>query len=133
MPDGKTPLRVVAAIIENRSGEYLIAERPPGKPAAGLWEFPGGKVEPGEDDRRALLRELDEELGIDLARETFTPFSTAQSGGIALHFYRIRLSGDIAPRGREGQRWRWVARGKLREYPFPAANTAVVDLLTPDP
>lgn len=125
----QTALRVVAAIIENANGEFLIAERPEHKPAAGLWEFPGGKVENGEDDRSALLRELDEELGINLAEEHFTFFSASENKQLTLVFYHIRLKAGISPQGREGQRWRWVKREALRDYPFPTPNFAVVDLL----
>lgn len=124
----KAPVRVVIAIIE-RHDAFLIAERPEDKPAAGLWEFPGGKVEAGESDRQALLRELDEELGIDLSRDPFTPFAQAQNGHLTLQFYHTRLTHDIAPHGREGQQWRWVARAHLRDYPFPDSNSDVVDAL----
>lgn len=125
----KAPVRVVVAIIERQNGEFLIAERPESKPAAGLWEFPGGKVEGAEDDRSALLRELDEELGIDLRHEHLAHFADVCSGHLSLCFYRIRLSGEIAPQGREGQRWRWVGRQSLAAYPFPAPNRPVLDAL----
>lgn len=126
MPGGEAAVRVVAAIIENAGGAFLIAERPPGKPAAGLWEFPGGKVEAGEDDLRALVRELDEELGIRLAPAQFTFFADARSAHLTLVFYHTRTDSDLAPQGREGQQWRWVALDELGAYPFPPANADVV-------
>lgn len=126
MPGGEAAVRVVAAIIENAGGAFLIAERPPGKAAAGLWEFPGGKVEAGEDDLRALVRELDEELGIRLAPAQFTFFADARSAHLTLVFYHVRTDSDLAPEGREGQQWRWVALDELGAYPFPPANADVV-------
>lgn len=124
----KAPVRVVVAVIE-KEDEFLIAERPADKPAAGLWEFPGGKVETGESDLHALLRELDEELGIDLGFATFTPLAAAQNGHLTLQFYHTRLMREISPHGREGQQWRWAARDTLRDYPFPASNADVINLL----
>lgn len=123
------PLRVVAAIIENTDGTLLIAERPPGKHAAGLWEFPGGKVEAGESDAAALRRELQEELGIDIGCDRAVHFADIQSSGLTLHFYHIALTRDIAPQSLEGQRWRWVTRAALRDYAFPAPNHPVVERL----
>ncbi|MDO4776601.1 MAG: NUDIX domain-containing protein [Cardiobacteriaceae bacterium] len=129
IPQSKPPVRVVVAIIENARGEFLIAERPESKPAAGLWEFPGGKVEAGESDHQALARELEEELGLDLREDTFTPFADNASGHLTLAFYYLRASRELFPEGREGQQWRWVARAGLGDYPFPAPNRIVLEKL----
>ena len=124
------PLNVVAAIIENPQGQLLIAERPADKAWAGYWEFPGGKIEPGESHEAALLRELREELGLDLANETLTHYYHGSRGTeVILDFYYIRLTRDIAPQGLEGQCWRWVSRAELTTYRFPEPNTAVLQKL----
>lgn len=129
MPPPKPPVRVVVAIIENARGEFLIAERPESKPAAGLWEFPGGKVEAGEADHEALARELQEELGLELHDERFMPFADNVSGHLTLAFYYLRATRELLPEGREGQQWRWVTRAGLGDYPFPAPNRIVLDKL----
>ena len=124
------PLHVVAAIIENPQGQLLIAERPADKAWAGYWEFPGGKIEPGESHEAALLRELREELGLELTGETLTHYYHGSRGAeVVLDFYHIRLTRDIAPQGLEGQRWRWVSRAELSDYRFPEPNTAVLQKL----
>lgn len=129
MPQSKPPVRVVVAIIENLRGEFLIAERSESKPAAGLWEFPGGKVEAGENDHEALARELEEELGLDLHADTFTPFADNVSGHLTLAFYHLLATRELLPEGREGQQWRWVARARLGDYPFPTPNHVVLEKL----
>ena len=124
------PVAVVAAIIENRAGQLLIAERPPGKHWAGYWEFPGGKIEAGESHEAALIRELREELGLDLAGVPLTHYYHGSRGAeVVLDFYHIRLTRDIAPQGLEGQRWRWVTRAEISDYRFPEPNTAVLQKL----
>ena len=125
----KAPVRVVVAIITRANGEFLIAERPESKAHAGLWEFPGGKVEGDENDREALLRELDEELGIRVDHEAFAAFAEIASGHLTLAFYRIHAQQPLSPQGREGQRWRWVAREALAHYPFPEPNRVVLAAL----
>lgn len=124
------PLTVVAAIIENPHGQLLIAERPPNKAWAGYWEFPGGKIEPGESHEAALLRELREELGLNLAGETLTHYYHGNRGAeVILDFYHILLTRDVAPQSLEGQRWRWVSRAEIANYRFPEPNTAVLQKL----
>lgn len=124
------PIAVVAAIIENRDGQLLIAERPPNKNWAGYWEFPGGKIEAGESHEAALLRELREELGLALEGETLTHYYHGNRGAeVILDFYHILLTRDVAPQSLEGQRWRWVSRAEIANYRFPEPNTAVLQKL----
>ncbi len=122
-------VQVTAAVIEV-DGRVLIARRPPGRRRGGLWEFPGGKLEPGEEPRDALRRELREELGVDAeigellvrhvhAYEDFT---------IELSSYRARLV-DGTPQAREHDALAWVAPERLADYEFPAADAPTVDLL----
>lgn len=125
-----TPVTVVAAIIENRDGQVLIAERPPDKNWAGYWEFPGGKIEAGESREAALIRELREELGLDLADVPFSHYYHGTRGEeISIDFYHCRPTRDLHPQSLEGQRWRWVARAELGDYRFPEPNTAVLKKL----
>jgi A/G-specific adenine glycosylase len=113
---------IVAAAI-CRNGRYLIGRRPPEGLLGGLWEFPGGKVEAGETHKRALVRELREELGIEVAvgqrvasvRHAYSHFR------ITLHLYRCTLAGGKLRR-RYHTAIRWVGRSGFERYPFPAAN-----------
>lgn len=120
----------VAAGVLIHDGKVLIAKRPQGKPLAGLWEFPGGKVEHGEDERGCLKREFMEELGIEVSvRPSFFKADTEHEGvPIRLSFHRCSLLlGD--PRSLEGQEFRWVGAEELRDFEFPAVNTEVVEIL----
>ncbi len=131
---------VAAAVV--RGDKVLLARRHAAAHQGGLWEFPGGKVEPGEDPLTALARELDEELGISLESATpliDVPYDYADKS-IRLNVWRVeRFSGE--PHGREGQPLVWVAMDELRQYEFPCANLPVVTamqlpshyLITPDP
>jgi 8-oxo-dGTP diphosphatase len=85
------PVRVVAAIIE-RDGKYLGCRRAPGKSLAGMWEFPGGKVEPGETDQHALVREIHEELDVSIAVKEFVAESIQDAAGTAIHLLGYRCS-----------------------------------------
>lgn len=124
------PLFVVAGIILNSQREVLIAERPAGKFWAGYWEFPGGKIETGESNISALVRELREELAIDLSGEVFQHFHHGVRGNeVVLDFYLCRLSREIQPRGAEGQRWQWLDIARLHTRRFPEPNTAVLEKL----
>jgi mutator protein MutT len=108
----------------------LISKRPKGKPLAGLWEFPGGKVEHGEDERGCLKREFMEELGIEVSvRPPFFKADIEHDGvAIRLSFHRCSLLlGD--PRSLEGQEFRWVGAEELRDFEFPAVNAEVVEIL----
>ena len=106
------PLTVVAAIIENPHGQLLIAERPPNKAWAGYWEFPGGKIEPGESHEAALLRELREELGLDLANETLTHYYHGSRGA------EVILDFSVSPIPRHNTLSSpWQIRLNLRRHP----------------
>lgn len=123
-------IRVALAIITDAHGNYLISLRPKHLHQGGLWEFPGGKIEPGEDTAMALERELNEELGIRVLY--MEPYMSL------LHDYpdrcvqlEIMHVGSFAgkPHAREVQDFCWVSAAKLRHYPFPAANQGIIDAL----
>ncbi len=131
--DGSRPLLLVAACaLVDSDGRVLLARRPEGKKMAGLWEFPGGKLHPGETPEAGLIRELKEELGIDVASDCLAPFAFASHGYERFHllmplFLCRRWKG--APRSREGQTLTWVRPDKLAEYPMPEADRPLVPLL----
>ena len=125
-------LLVVAAALIDQQGRVLLARRPEGKKMAGLWEFPGGKLEPGETPEGALARELREELGLETDPKDFAPFVFASHAYESFHllmpvFLCRRWQGE--PRGREGQKLAWVAPGDLAEYPMPAADRPLIPML----
>ncbi len=124
-------VHVAVGVLTNHTGEILIARRAPQAHQGGLWEFPGGKVEPGETVQEALARELLEELGVYTA--DYTPvIQVAHDYGdkaVLLDVYRARIVHG-QPHGREGQPLSWVAPRDLRNYPFPAANRPIVRALT---
>lgn len=115
----------MAAVIE-RGGRILIARRPPGTHLAGLWEFPGGKLQPGETLEQALEREIDEELGAraHVGALLDTVEWAYPDKRVKLHFFRCVVSGE--PRPLEGQEIAWVSREELAAYPFPPADAAVI-------
>ena len=123
---GSSIIHVVVAIVFNREGEVLIAQRPSDKSYAGYWEFPGGKVEQGESPGSALVRELREELGIDLQGCIFTHFMRGERDNILLDFYTAHPRQALAPQGLEGQAWKWAAVSSLDQYTFPEPNTEVI-------
>ncbi|KPF78494.1 NTP pyrophosphohydrolase [alpha proteobacterium AAP81b] len=123
---------VAAAILTDPAERVLMAQRPPGKSLAGLWEFPGGKVEPGEAPEAALVRELGEELGITVAAADLAPFTFASHAYPDFHLlmpcWRIAYwQGE--PHGREGQALRWVAIDALATLPMPPADLPIVTAL----
>jgi len=120
-------IHVVAAVIRNAAGEILIAERPRNKHQGGLWEFPGGKVEPGEPASLALARELDEELGIVpvRARPLIAIAHDYPDKHVLLDVWLVTAFTGVA-HGREGQPVRWVAAAELPDFAFPAANHPIV-------
>lgn len=126
----QTPLDVAAAVITRADGAVLLAQRPAGKPYAGYWEFPGGKLEEGEDARAALARELKEELGIDV--ETAAPWLTRVYAyphrTVRLHFYRV-LHWHGEPHGREGQALSWERPQRIAVTPLLPANTFILRAL----
>ncbi|MEC5291456.1 (deoxy)nucleoside triphosphate pyrophosphohydrolase [Aurantimonas sp. C2-6-R+9] len=122
-------LLVVACALIDADGRLLIAERPAGKPLAGLWEFPGGKVEPGETPEATLIRELHEELGIVTKAACLAPLTFASHSYDDFHLlmplYICRRYEGI-PVPREGQRLKWVRATQLRDYPMPPADEPLI-------
>jgi 8-oxo-dGTP diphosphatase len=129
-------LLVAACALVDADGRVLLARRPVGKPLAGLWEFPGGKVEAGETPEAALIRELKEELDIDVAAKCLAPLSFASHTYPEFHllmplYVCRRWEGDISPL--QGQQLAWVRAQKLADYTMPPADeplkAALRDLL----
>jgi len=125
-----TPVEVVAAVIERPDGSFLLAQRPAGKVYAGFWEFPGGKVEPGEPLAAALARELHEELGIDVerARPWIVQTYAYPHAKVRLNFFRVSAwRGE--PHGKEAQRLAWQHVSALDVAPLLPANAPVLRAL----
>ena len=127
------PLVLVSAVaLIDPDGRILLAQRPEGKSMAGLWEFPGGKVNAGETPEAALIRELAEELGIDVAASCLAPFTFASHTYHDFHLlmplYVCRKWSGI-PIAREGQRLTWVRPARLGDYPMPPADAPLVAML----
>jgi 8-oxo-dGTP diphosphatase len=129
-------LLVAACALVDADGRVLLAKRPPGKPLAGLWEFPGGKIEAGETPEFALIRELKEELDIDVSGKCLAPLSFASHSYPEFHllmplYVCRRWEGDMAPL--QGQQLAWVRAQKLADYAMPPADeplkAALRDLL----
>jgi 8-oxo-dGTP diphosphatase len=123
---------VVAVALVDADGRVLLAQRPPGKAMAGLWEFPGGKVHEGETPEAALIRELKEELGIDVAEVCLAPFTFASHRYERFHllmplYVCRRWNGTVTPR--EGQMLAWVRPLKLDQYAMPPADKPLVAML----
>ena len=123
---------VVAVALVDADGRVLIAERPAGKAMAGLWEFPGGKVGAGETPEAALIRELKEELGIDVHDTCLAPLTFASHAYERFHLlmplYVCRVwKGIVTPR--EGQRLRWVKPAALYDIPMPPADKPLIAVL----
>ena len=127
----KTILVSAVALIDSE-GRVLLAQRPEGKSMAGLWEFPGGKVEPGETPEAALVRELQEELGIDTWASCLAPLTFASHSYPDFHLlmplFACRKWQGI-PQAREGQRLAWVRSAALRDYPMPPADIPLIPIL----
>jgi 8-oxo-dGTP diphosphatase len=120
---------VVACALVDVDGRVLVAQRPEGKPMAGLWEFPGGKVEDGERPEDTLIRELDEELGIGVQEACLAPLTFASHTYPDFHllmplYVCRRWEGIAAPRVHA--RLAWVKPNRLREYPMPAADAPLI-------
>lgn len=124
---------VAACALVDPDGRVLIAQRPEGKPMAGLWEFPGGKVESGETPEQSLIRELEEELGIVVKEACLAPLTFASHSYPDFHllmplYICRRWEGTVTPR--EGQSLKWVRPNRLREFPMPPADVPLVAHLT---
>ena len=127
----KTVLVSAVALVD-ADGRVLIAQRPAGKAMAGLWEFPGGKIEPGETPEAALVRELKEELGIETWNSCLAPLTFASHSYDDFHllmplFICRKWQGIVAPK--EGQKLKWVYAKELRDYPMPVADIPLIPIL----
>jgi 8-oxo-dGTP diphosphatase len=128
----KTVLVSACALIDP-DNRVLLAQRPAGKSMAGLWEFPGGKVEPGERPEETLIRELREELGIEVKEACLAPLTFASHAYDDFHllmplYICRRWEGTVTPQ--EGQKVTWVRANKLRDYEMPAADIPLIPHLT---
>ncbi|WP_411037399.1 8-oxo-dGTP diphosphatase MutT [Shinella sp. BYT-45] len=125
-------LLVAACALIDADGRILLAQRPEGKALAGLWEFPGGKVEPGETPEETLIRELEEELGIRTKVACLAPLTFASHTYDDFHLlmplYICRRFEGTA-QGREGQAIKWVRSKALRDYPMPPADEPLIPFL----
>jgi 8-oxo-dGTP diphosphatase len=131
-PVGMRLVLVAAVALIDADGRVLLAQRPEGKSMAGLWEFPGGKVEAGETPEAALIRELHEELGIDTWASCLAPLSFASHAYPDFHllmplFACRKWQGAPAPR--EHQALKWVRPAELRDYPMPPADLPLIPIL----
>ena len=123
---------VAAVALLDADGRVLIAQRPPGKALAGLWEFPGGKIEPGERPEETLIRELREELGIEVKEACLAPLTFASHAYDSFHllmplYVCRRWDGLVQPR--EGQALKWVRPRELATYPMPPADEPLIPAL----
>ena len=127
----KTVLVSAVALID-MDGRVLLAQRPEGKSMAGLWEFPGGKIEPGETPEHALIRELEEELGINTWSSCLSPLTFASHGYDDFHLlmplFACRKWEGI-PQAKEGQTLKWVASKNLRDYEMPPADIPLIPMI----
>ena len=128
MADLKLTLVVACALVD-ADKRVLIAQRPEGKALAGLWEFPGGKLEAGERPEQSLIRELHEELGITEAEPCLAPLTFASYGYETFHLLMplyICRRWEGTPTAREGQKLAWARATKLRDYPMPPADLPLI-------
>jgi 8-oxo-dGTP diphosphatase len=124
---------VAACALIDADGRVLLAERPAGRAMAGLWEFPGGKIEAGERPEQTLIRELKEELGITVEEPCLAPLTFASHGYPDFHLLMAlyvcrRWQGTVTPK--EAQRLAWVRSGRLRDYQMPPADVPLIPHLT---
>ncbi|MEM8751207.1 MAG: (deoxy)nucleoside triphosphate pyrophosphohydrolase [Pseudomonadota bacterium] len=129
----KPIVTVVACALLDADDRILLAQRPPGKAMAGLWEFPGGKIEPGETPEQALIRELREELEVETKKACLAPLTfashTYETFHLLMPLYVCRRWWGTA-RGLEGQALKWVRAKNLRDYPMPEADLPLIPALT---
>ncbi len=132
MSTGIKTVLVVACALVDTDGRVLIAKRPQGRPMAGLWEFPGGKVEVGETPEAAMIRELAEELGIEVKAACLAPFTFASHAYETFHllmplYICRKWEGEVRPR--EGQEIAWVRAKRLSDYEMPPADVPLQAML----
>jgi len=123
---------VSAVALIDVDGRVLLAQRPPGKSMAGLWEFPGGKIEDGETPEAALIRELHEELGIETWSSCLAPLTFASHAYETFHLMMPLFAcrkWEGMPRAREGQVLKWVKPTDMADYPMPAADIPLIATL----
>ncbi len=123
---------VAACALVDQDRRVLIAQRPEGKSMAGLWEFPGGKVEAGETPEETVIRELEEELGVTTRVACLAPLTFASHAYETFHLMMplyICRKFDGSPQPREGQALKWVRPARLRDYPMPPADEPLIPFL----
>ena len=129
---GKRILLVAACALVDADGRVLLAQRPEGKTLAGLWEFPGSKVEPGETPEETLIRELREEIGIETKVACLAPLTfashTYETFHLLMPLYICRRF-EGTPHPREGQALKWVRPKQMRDYPMPPADEPLIPFL----
>lgn len=129
---GRRIVLVAACALIDRDGRVLLAQRPEGKSMAGLWEFPGGKVEPGETPEAALIRELHEELGVDTWESCLAPLTFASHAYADFHLLMPLFAcrkWQGTPQAKEGQALTWARANRLRDYPMPPADIPLIPIL----
>ncbi|MCB2090461.1 MAG: 8-oxo-dGTP diphosphatase MutT [Alphaproteobacteria bacterium] len=125
-------ITVSAVVMVDIDGRILITQRPEGKSMAGLWEFPGGKLEVGETPERALIRELKEELNIDTTESCLAAFTFASHSYDDFHLLMpvfLCRKWDGVPHPREGQKLKWVKINELKNYPMPPADEPLIAMI----
>lgn len=123
---------VSACALLDADNRILLAQRPEGKQMAGLWEFPGGKVEKGETPEAALIRELEEELGVKTWESCLAPLTFASHSYEGFHLLMplfVCRKWEGTPTGRENQQLKWVSKQNLRSYPMPPADDPLIPAL----
>ena len=132
LPDASKVVYVAAVVLVDKDGRVLLAERPAGKKLAGLWEFPGGKIEAGETPEQALVRELKEELDIDTSQTCLAPLTFASHRYDDFHLFMpvfvCRVWKGIVA-AQEGQRIAWVFPKDFDKYPMPPADIPLIPVL----
>jgi 8-oxo-dGTP diphosphatase len=132
-PAKSLPLVTVAAVaLIDADGRVLLAQRPAHKDMGGLWEFPGGKLQPGETPETALIRELKEELGIEVPARCLAPLTFASHSYERFHLLMplyVCRNWDGEPEPLEGQKLAWVRKDRLRDYPMPPADEPLIPIV----